>query len=63
MKDSEIKIYRLCLGIISKDFSVDNVKKNGLNLYGYNFSVDDNIIDTSDSINMNKFLMKKHDLK
>ena len=27
-KDSEIKIYSLCLGNISKDFTVINMKKN-----------------------------------
>ena len=32
-KDSEIVINPLCLGNISKDFSVDNTKKTGLNGY------------------------------
>ena len=39
-KESEIKRCHLCLGNISKDFSVDNVKKTGLNGYVYDFSVD-----------------------
>ena len=30
----------LCLENISKDFSVDNMKKTGLNGYVYDFSVD-----------------------
>ena len=30
-KDSEIVATPLCLGNISKDFSVDNMKKTGLN--------------------------------
>ena len=30
----------ICLGNISKDFSVDNMKKTGLNRYVYDFSVD-----------------------
>ena len=38
-KDSEIVAYPLCLGGISKDVSVDNVKNTGLNGYGYDFSV------------------------
>ena len=39
-KDSEIVATPLCLGNISKDFSVDNMKKVGLNGYVYDFSVD-----------------------
>ena len=62
-KDFEIKRYHLCLGIISKYFSVDNMKKTGLNRYAYDFSVSYNIIDTSNSINIHKYLMKKHDIK
>ena len=34
-KDSEIVTTPLCLGNISKDFSVDNMKKTGLNSYVY----------------------------
>ena len=40
VKDSEIVTTSLCLGNISKDFSVDNMKKTGLNGYVYEFSVD-----------------------
>ena len=32
-KDSEITTYPLCLGNISKAWSVDNMKKTGLNCY------------------------------
>ena len=39
-KDSDIVASPLCLGNISKDFSVDNMKKAGLNGYVYDFSVD-----------------------
>ena len=40
-KGSEIIPIPLCpLGNISKDFSVDNLKKTGLNGYVYGFSVD-----------------------
>ena len=39
-KDSELVATRFCLGNISEDFSVDNMKKAGLNGYAYNFSVD-----------------------
>ena len=39
-KYSEIVATPLCLGNISKDFSIDNMKKTGLNGYFYDFSVD-----------------------
>ena len=39
-KDSEIIATPLCLGNISKDVSVDNSKKTGLNGYVYCFSID-----------------------
>ena len=38
----EIVATLLCLGNISKDWSVDNMKKTGLTGYVYNFSVDYN---------------------
>ena len=39
-KDSETVATPLCLGNISKDVSVDNMKRNRLNRYVYDFSVD-----------------------
>ena len=39
-KDSEIVATPLCLRNISKDFSLDNMKKTGLNGYVYDFGVD-----------------------
>ena len=39
-KDSEIVANPLCLGNISKDWSVDNMKKTGFNGYVFDFSVD-----------------------
>ena len=41
-KYSEIAAISLCLRNISKDWTVDNMKKNGLNRYVYDFSVDYN---------------------
>ena len=38
-KDFEIIATPLCLGDISKDWSVDNAKKAGLNGYAYKFCV------------------------
>ena len=39
-KDSNIIVIPLCLGNISKEWSVDNIKDAGLNGYVYDFSVD-----------------------
>ena len=39
-KDSKIVAAPLCLGNVSKDWSVDNMKKSGFNGYVYDFSVD-----------------------
>ena len=38
-------------------------KETGFNGYVYDFSVDYNIIDTSNIISIHKYLMKKHDIK
>ena len=44
-RDSEIVATPLCLGNISKDWSVDNMKQTGFNGFVYDFSVDyDDII-------------------
>ena len=40
VKDSEIVPSPLCLGNISKDWSIDNTKKTGFTGYVYDFSVD-----------------------
>ena len=39
-KDSQIVATLICLGNISKDWSIDNMKKTGLNDYVYDFTVD-----------------------
>ena len=62
-KDSEIVAHPLCLGNISKDFSVDNMKTTGLNGYVYDFSVDYNAIAVADILDIHKYLVKKHDIK
>ena len=53
----------MCLGNISKDFTTSSMKKIGSNGYVYDFSVDYNIIDTSMVINIQEYLMKKHEIK
>ena len=62
-KDSEIKRYPLCLGNISKDFSVDDMKKTGLNRYVYDFNIDYNAIAVDNILDIHKYLMKQHDIK
>ena len=54
-KDSEIKAYPLCLGNISKDFSVDNMKRTGLKGYVYDFSVDYNANAITDILAIHKY--------
>ena len=48
-KDSEIVTSPLCLGNISKDWSADNMKKNGFTGYVYDFSSDYDAITVDDS--------------
>ena len=59
-KDSEIVATPLCLGNISKDWSVDNMKKTRLNRYVYDFSVDYNAA-AVDILNIHNYVMKKND--
>ena len=58
-KDSEIVATPLCLGNISKDWSVDNMKDTGLNGYVYDFSVDYDAIAVADILDIDEYLMKK----
>ena len=59
-KNSEIVASPLCLGNISKDFSVDNMKKTGLNGYVYDFSIDYDAIAVDDILDIHKYLMGKN---
>ena len=61
-KGSETTAHPLCLEKISKDWSVDNVKRTGLKGYVYDFSVDYNAIAVSDILDIHKYLMKKNEL-
>ena len=49
----------LCLGNISKDWSVDNMKRTGFNGYVYDFSVDYGVTDVDDLLDIHKYLVKK----
>ena len=57
-KDSEIKLYPVCLGNISKDFTLNNIKKTGLKGNIKDFSVDYDPMKNSDIIDIHRFLMK-----
>ena len=50
----------ICLGNISKDWSVDNIKKTGFTGSIHDFSVDYNPIDVSDIKDIHKCLMEKN---
>ena len=58
-KYSELDSNILCLGNISKDFSVNNMKKE-TGLYGtvYGFSVDYGVISVENILNIHKYLTK-----
>ena len=52
----------LYLGNISKDWSVDNMKKTGFTGYVYDFCVDYNVTDVDNIKDIHKYLMKKSDI-
>ena len=60
-KYSEIVAAPLCLGNISKGWSIDNMKKTGFNGYVYDFSVDYDATDVKDIVDIHKYLRKKND--
>ena len=62
-KDSEIVTNPLCLGNISKDFSIYDMKKTGLNGCVYDFSVDYDAIAVDDILEIHKYVMKRNDIK
>ena len=62
VKDSEIVTSPLCLGNISKDWTVDNMKRTGFTGYIYDFSEDYDVIAVDDIKNIHKYLMEKNDI-
>ena len=58
-KDSEPVVTPICLQNISKDWSVDNMKKAEFNGYVYEFSVDYESIAVDDILDIHNYLMKK----
>ena len=59
-KDSEIVATPLSLGNISKDWSIDNMKRTGFTRYVYDYSVDYDATDVGDIKDIHKYLMKKN---
>ena len=58
--DSEIIANPLYLENISKDWSVDSMKKTGLKDHVYEFSLDYNAIVISDILEIHKYLIKNY---
>ena len=61
-KYSEIVPSSLCLGNISKDWPVDNIKISGFTGYVYDFNVDYDAIAADDIKDIHKYLMKKNNI-
>ena len=52
----------LCLGNISKEWSIDNMKKNGFTGYVYDFSVDYGAIVVDNIKDIHKYLKENNDI-
>ena len=61
-KESEIALYPLCLGGLSKDFSPTNAAKIGLDGHVCDFSVDYWAIAIDKILDIQKYLMKKNNI-
>ena len=59
VNDSEIKKYTLCLGNVSKDFIINNMKKTGLKRSVKFFSLDYRSINTNGVLDIRKYLMQE----
>ena len=62
-KDSKINAYPLCLGNVSKDVLVDDIKKTELFEYVYDFSVDYYSIDIDDVLDIHERLINENVIK
>ena len=58
-KDSEIKPYTVCIGNTSKDFTINVYEKTGLNRVVKVFSIDYNAVNTSNILDIHRYLMKE----
>ena len=62
LKQKILKLYQLQYSNISKDWSLDKMKRTGFNGYVFDFSVDYDTTDVDDIKNIHKFLMKKNNM-
>ena len=62
-ENSQIVANSLCLGNISEDFSVANMKEKGLYGSAFNFSVNYRAIAVCYILDINKYLMKKNGIE
>ena len=58
-KDSETAVGPICLGNISKDWSIHNMKRTGFDGLVYDFSVNYEAVAVGDIKGIHKYLMKK----
>ena len=58
-KNSEIAANPICLGNLSKGWSIDNLKKTDFNGYIYDVSVNYDDADVDDIKDIHKYLIKK----
>ena len=61
-KDSNIVATALCLGKISKDWSIVNLKRTRFNGYVYDFSIDHDSTDVDNIKDIHTYLTKKNDI-
>ena len=61
-KGSKVFVVPICLGNISKEWSIDNMKRAGFTGYVYDFSVDYETIAVDDIKNIHKCLMEKNNI-
>ena len=61
-KDSKVVASPLCLGNISKVWSIDNMRRTGFTGYMYDFGVKYEATDFDDIKDIHKYLMKKNDI-
>ena len=59
---AKISVGPICLGNISKDWSVDNMKRTGFTGYLDDFSVDYDPTTVDDIKDIHKYLMKKNNI-
>ena len=61
-KDSDVLMCLICLGNISKDWSVGNMKETAFTDYVYDFSVDYDTIALDDIKDIHKYLIEKNNI-